>query len=207
MKIWRAAGENQRQSLRPSEEIERIAENASRQKEELETILEDVRSVSEESEEAEPLLSRQLHETYRNTDPADINHQLDYTTQLTRLNLVDRAQEFENQTHESIDELRERIDRAAENVLGDGIESLRRARAALDELVENVQQEVAENLPEQIQPESPSDNQDDNQEKSSTGRERTPGSDSTRFPITNWQSTKRTKPRKSRGPRARTKRE
>ena len=157
-----AVDENQRQSLGPSEEAERIAENASQQKEELESILEDVRSVSEESEDAEPLLSRQLHETYRNTDPADINQQLDYTTQLTRLNLVDRAQEFENQTHESIDELRERIDRAAESVLGDGVESLRRARAELDELLEDIQQEVAENLPEQNRGEpSPGDQEGD----------------------------------------------
>ncbi len=150
-----AANRNDQKSLGESEEASRVMENASKQKEELESLLEDIRSISEDSESSEPLLSRQLYETYRSTDPAQINEQLDYTSQLARLNLIDKAKEFEQQTHESIDDLKDRIDRAAESVLGDGVESLRRARLALDELLQDVESEIAANAPGQNEGNSP----------------------------------------------------
>ncbi len=142
-----AATRNDRQSLGESEEATRVMENIAQQKEELESLLEEIRSISEDSESSEPLLSRQLYETYRSTDPAQLNEQLDYTSQLARLNLIDKAQEFEQQSHEAIDELKDRVDRAAESVLGDGVESLRRARLALDEILDDVETEIASNIP------------------------------------------------------------
>ncbi len=147
-----AAAQNDRKSLAESDEAARVIENVEQQKEELQSLLDDVRSVSEESETAEPLLSRQLQETYRATDLDAVNEQLEYTSQLSRLNLIDQAQEFETQTHEAIDELQNRIDRAAESILGDGVESLRRARLVLDELLKDVGDEIADNL---LQPDSP----------------------------------------------------
>ncbi len=151
-----AVAQEDRKSLAESKEASQVMENISQQKEELQSLLEDVRSVSEDSESAEPLLSRQLHETYRAVDPAEVNTQLEYTSQLARLNLIDKAQEFEDQAHESVDELQDRIDRAAESVLGDGVESLRRARLVLDELLKEVGNEIAGNLPgQETSPRSP----------------------------------------------------
>lgn len=144
-----AAAQEDRKSLAESEEAAQVRENVERQKEALQSLLEEVRSVSEESESAEPLLSRQLHEAYRAVDPAEVNRQLEYASQLARLNLMDNAQEFEAQAHESVDELQDRIDRAAKSVLGDGVESLRRARLVLDELLNEVGNEIAGNLPGQ----------------------------------------------------------
>ena len=144
-----AAAQENRQSLAESEEAVQVMENVERQKEEIQSLMEEVRSVSEDSESAEPLLSRQLHETYRAVDPEEVNTQLEYTSQLARLSLIDKAQEFEAQAHEAVDELQDRIDRAAESVLGDGVESLRRARLVLDELLEEVGNEIAGNLPGQ----------------------------------------------------------
>lgn len=172
-----AATQNDQKSLAESEEASRVMENVEQQKEELQSLLDDVRSISEDSETAEPLLSRQLYETYRATDPTKISEQLDYTSQLARLNLIDKAQEFEAQTHESIDELKDRIDRAAESVLGDGVESLRRARLALDELLEDVENEIASHLPsdEQTSPQGygePSENETHPGQGSPTKQER-----------------------------------
>ena len=141
-----AVAQENRQSLAESEEAAQVMENVERQKEEIQSLMEEVRSVSEDSESAEPLLSRQLHETYRAVDPEEVNMQLEYTSQLARLSLIDKAQEFEAQAHEAVDELQDRIDRAAESVLGDGVESLRRARLVLDELLEEVGNEIAMNL-------------------------------------------------------------
>ena len=153
-----AVAQENRQSLAESEKAAQVMEDVEQQKEEIQSILEEVRSVSEDSESAEPLLSRQLHETYRAVDPAEVNTQLEYTSQLARLSLIDKAQEFEAQAHETVDELQDRIDRAAESVLGDGVESLRRAHLVLDELLEEVGNEIAGNLPGQETspaPESP----------------------------------------------------
>lgn len=144
-----AVDQENRQSLAESEEAAQVMENVERQKEEIQSLMEEVRSVSEDSESAEPLLSRQLHETYRAVDPKGVNTQLEYTSQLARLSLIDKAQEFEAQAHEAVDELQDRIDRAAESVLGDGVESLRRARLVLDELLKEVGNEIADNLPGQ----------------------------------------------------------
>ena len=151
-----SAANSDRQSLGASEEAERVMENASRQKEEIDSLMEDIRQISEESEESQPALSRQLYETYRGTDPTQLAEQFDYTSQLARLNLIDKAQEFEEQSHVAVDELKERIDRAAASVLGDGVESLRRARLALDELLEDVENEIASNLSDPNQGQSQS---------------------------------------------------
>ena len=151
-----AVAQENRKSLAESEEAAQVMENVNQQKEELQSLLEDVRSISEDSESSEPLLSRQLHETYRAVDPAEVSKQLEYTSQLARLSLIDKAQEFEAQAHDAVDELQDRIDRAAESVLGDGVESLRRARLVLDELLKEVGNEIAGNLPEQeTSPHSP----------------------------------------------------
>jgi hypothetical protein len=114
------------------------------QQEELDQIMEDIRRISDESEIAEPLLSRQLSEAYRQTDQDQLSEMLETTRQLSRLNMVDKAAELESQIHPEIESLEERIDRAAESILGDGVESLRRARDLLDELSEDLNQEIAQ---------------------------------------------------------------
>ncbi|MDA7867064.1 hypothetical protein N9B57_03920, partial [Verrucomicrobia bacterium] len=172
-----AATQNDQKSLSESEEAARVMDNVAQQKEELQSLLEEIRTISEDSESSEPLLSRQLYETYRGTDPTQVSEQLDYTSQLARLNLIDKAQEFEQQSHEAIDELKDRVDRAAESVLGDGVESLRRARLALDELLDDVESEIASNVTdpqgEAQQPGgSPSENGTQPGPASETGQER-----------------------------------
>ena len=144
-----SARENQQRtrSLARSDEVERVMDNTRVQRETLDSILDDVRSISEESEETEPILSRQLHEAYRSTDPEQVGAELENTRQLTELNLLEQAQVFEGSAHRSIDELHDRIDRASESILGDGIESLRQAERTLDELLEDVRREIAGNSP------------------------------------------------------------
>ncbi len=144
----RTAAEDERKTLDIPPEIERAMENAQLQQEELDGILGEVRSISEEAEDVEPILSRQLHEAYRSTDPDQVDQQLEIARQLARFNQIEQAQLHEDQAHQAIDELSDRIDRAAESILGDGIESLRQAELTLDELLEDVRQEIAQNMRE-----------------------------------------------------------
>ena len=143
-RLNQAQGEQQRQSLGASSQAKEAMEISEKQQQEIDQIMEDVRRISDESEIAEPLLSRQLSETFRRTDQDQLTEMLETTRQLSRLNMVDKAAELERQIHPEIESLEERIDQAAQSILGDGVESLRRARDLLDELSEDLNQEIAQ---------------------------------------------------------------
>ena len=143
-RLNQAQGAQQRQSLGASSQAQEAMEMSEKQQEEIDQIMEDVRRISDESEIAEPLLSRQLSETFRRTDQDQLTEMLETTRQLSRLNMVDKAAELERQIHPEIESLEERIDQAAQSILGDGVESLRRARDLLDELSEDLNQEIAQ---------------------------------------------------------------
>jgi len=143
-RLNQAQGAQQRQSLGASSQAQEAMEISEKQQEEIDQIMEDVRRISDESEIAEPLLSRQLSETFRRTDQDQLTEMFETTRQLSRLNMVDKAAELERQIHPEIESLEERIDQAAQSILGDGVESLRRARDLLDELSEDLNQEIAQ---------------------------------------------------------------
>ncbi len=143
-RLNQAQGAQQRQSLGASSQAQEAMEISEKQQQEIDQIMEDVRRISDESEIAEPLLSRQLSETFRRTDQDQLTEMLETTRQLSRLNMADKAAELERQIHPEIESLEERIDQAAQSILGDGVESLRRARDLLDELSEDLNQEIAQ---------------------------------------------------------------
>ena len=142
--LSQAQGANQRQTLGSSSQAQEAMVMSEEQKEELSQIMEEIRRLSDESEDAEPLLSQQLSEAYRMTDQDQLEEMLETTRQLSRLNMMDKAAELEQRIHPEIESLEERIDRAAQSILGDGIEGLRRARNLLDELSEELNQEIAQ---------------------------------------------------------------
>jgi hypothetical protein len=142
--LSQAQGTSQRQSLGSSSQAQEAMDMSEEQKKELSRIMEEIRRLSDESEDAEPLLSQQLSETYRMTDQEQLEEMLEMTQQLSRLNMLDRAAELEQRIHPEIESLEERIDRAAQSILGDGIEGLRRARNLLEELSEDLNQEIAQ---------------------------------------------------------------
>lgn len=142
--LSQAQGSSQRQTLGSSSQAQEAMEMSEEQKEELSQIMEEIRRLSDESEDAEPLLSQQLSEAYRLTDQDQLEEMLDMTQQLSRLNMLEKAVEMEQRIHPEIESLEERIDRAAQSILGDGIEGLRRARNLLDELSEDLNQEIAQ---------------------------------------------------------------
>ncbi len=168
-----AEGAQQRQSLGASSQAQEAMEMSQQQQEELDQIMEEIRRLSDESEIAEPLLSRQLSEAYRQTDQEQLNEMLETTRQLSRLNMVDRAAELEQRIHPEIESLEERIDRAAESILGDGVESLRRARNLLNELSEDLNQEISQAMTANGEQtgEGPQQGQSDGQEGASTSEQ------------------------------------
>ncbi|MDG1890064.1 MAG: hypothetical protein P8L18_02040 [Verrucomicrobiota bacterium] len=146
-KLEQALENSQQQSLGASDLAREAMQMSEQQQEDLKEIMEDIRRISDESEDAEPLLSRQLSETYRQTDQEQLDEMLETTRQLSRLNMADKAAELEARIHPEIETLQERVNRAAESILGDGISSLRRARDLLEELSEDLNREIAQANP------------------------------------------------------------
>ena len=139
-----AQSNQQRPSLGANSASREAMELSEAQREELKSIMDQIRQISDDAEDAEPLLSRQLSEAYRQTDSDQIDSLLETTQQLSFLNMAERAAEIEERIHPEIESLETRIEQAAESILGDGIEGLRRARDLLNELSEELDQELAQ---------------------------------------------------------------
>lgn len=118
-----------------------LAEQMDQQRERLETLLDQMRNVSERSETSEPLLSRKLYDTLRNTATDNPDRALETAGELLRRNLLPQARNIERQASKAIDEVREGIEDAAESVLGDEAESLRLAQEQLDEAIRQLNEE------------------------------------------------------------------
>ena len=86
-----------------------------------------MRQTIQDAEQTEPLLSERLYEAVRNSQDQNIERALDSAERSLRQGLLQDAQQQEQPAGRGISQLREGIDRAADSVLGDETESLRRA--------------------------------------------------------------------------------
>ncbi|KPL21731.1 MAG: hypothetical protein AMJ75_09410 [Phycisphaerae bacterium SM1_79] len=120
-----------------------IAERVERQRESTEELIDEMKNVSEQAETSEPLLSRKLYDTLRRASTENVDRTLEATSELLRRNFLPQAQEIERKAGEGIENIRQGVEEAAGNVLGDEAESLRLAREQLDELIRQVDEEVA----------------------------------------------------------------
>jgi hypothetical protein len=102
------------------------------------------------------LLAKGLYDAFRETERDQIPRKLDRAAELSDRGLNEPAQQLENQAREGISNLRENIDRAAERVLGDGIDALRMAVRLLEDLERQLGDEIDqfdETQPRDSQPE------------------------------------------------------
>jgi hypothetical protein len=120
-----------------------LVDRISRQRESTEELIKQMKDVSEQAETSEPLLSRKLYDTLRKASTDNVDRALEATGELLKRNFLPQAQEIEKQAGESIDDIRKGVEEATESVLGDETESLRLARQQLDELIKQVDEEIA----------------------------------------------------------------
>lgn len=137
----------ERPALRDSDDRQQVAQDLQQQKEKLEGLLENMRQTIEEAESAEPLLSKQLYETVRETRQQQVDEALSASSELLDRGFLDEAREAEGEAARGISRLREGVERAAESVLGDEAEELRRARSELDALAQELEREINRNAP------------------------------------------------------------
>jgi hypothetical protein len=144
---------NERPSLREEDDArEQVAEELREQRERLANLQDQIRDTIERAEETEPILTQRLYDAARELQDRNVERTLQSTERSVRQGLAEDAREQEAAASEGIRELREGIERAAEGVLGDETEALRRARAELQDLARELSEEIARNNPSAQQP-------------------------------------------------------
>lgn len=119
-----------------------LADRIDQQKENMKKLIDQMKEVSEQAENSEPLLSRTLYDTLREASTENLDKSLEMTRELLRRDLLPQAQEIERRAGEGIDEIRRGVEEAARNVLGDEADSLRLARQQIEELIRQVNEEM-----------------------------------------------------------------
>ena len=149
----KAPKKDDRPSLRSEKQPtgEKLQDELDDQKKQLENVMEKMRDVVEKAETAEPLLARQLYEIVRKTRSDRASEALDETRELNRQGLTKDAAIAERRAHEGLDRMQKGIERAAEAVLGNELDTLKRASRELAEAGKAVQQELAQADPAELQ--------------------------------------------------------
>lgn len=129
-------------SLRDSDQRQRLTQDLDQQRQRLATLQEQMRRTVEEAEATEPLLAERLYEALRTAEDQGVDRALESVQRSLENGLMRDAAQQQQPAGRGIRQLREGIDRAAEAVLGDETEALRRAREELEDLAEQLDREI-----------------------------------------------------------------
>lgn len=135
-------------SLREESQRDEIAQGLGEQRQRLADLEQRMRETIEEAEPTEPILSDRLYETVRNLHNREPGRALEAAEGSLSQGFLEDAIEQEQVAGQGIRELREGIDNAAEAVLGDDTEALRRARDELNQLSRELGDEINRNAPD-----------------------------------------------------------
>lgn len=138
-------------SLRDSDQRQQLADDLAEQRQRLAALEEQIRRTIEEAEATEPLLAERLYEAQRAAQDQGLDRLLESVQRSLQNGLVQDAVQQEQPAGRGIRQLREGIERAAEAVLGDETEALRRARQELDRLAEELEREIERHAPQLTQ--------------------------------------------------------
>jgi hypothetical protein len=122
---------------------QQLIQQMTRQQSGLTNLLGDMEKLTEQAESTEPLLAQQLYDTMRRAAQMHTDNLLDIGEQLVRRGLLSQAAGPERTARQNIGELRQRVEHAAESILGNETEALRFAEKELDDLSAQVQQDDA----------------------------------------------------------------
>ncbi len=144
--------ESSQKTLTDSDAAKDLVDRVSQQKDRALVLMDRMKSVSEQSETSEPLLSQKLYDTLRKANSSGVDKALETTSELLRRHFLPQAQEMDRQAGTGIQELRKGVEEASQSVLGDEAEALSRARRQLDDLVRQVDEEAGRERDRQRRP-------------------------------------------------------
>ena len=130
-------------SLRDSKERDHVKTGLEQQRKDLDKILDRMQNTVQEAEETEPLLAKNLYDTARKANEQKVPDALKVAEELEKAGIPEEAVKASKAAGQGIEQLRQGVERAAENVLGDETSALRRAQSELDALAEQINREVA----------------------------------------------------------------
>ncbi|HEX4121102.1 MAG TPA: hypothetical protein VH619_10835 [Verrucomicrobiae bacterium] len=131
----------ERKSLDDSAQRQQLVQKMAEQQSGLTNLLDKMQNVSEQAETSEPLLSQQLYDTLRRASQMHNDNLLQTGAELLDHGLVTQAAGAESAVHKNLNELRDKVERAAESVLGNETDALRYAQKELDDLSAQVGKE------------------------------------------------------------------
>jgi Mg2+ and Co2+ transporter CorA len=126
-------------ALDNSEQRQQLVQQMARQQSALTNLLAAMQDVTEKAESTEPLLSEQLYDTLRRAGQMHTETLLQTGGELLDRGFLAKAVEVEQAARTNINELRQRVEHAAESVLGSQAEALRYAQAELNDLTKQVE--------------------------------------------------------------------
>jgi hypothetical protein len=132
----------ERKSLDDSAQRQQLVKQMAQQESALTNLLGGMQNLSEQAETSEPLLSQQLYDTLRRASQMRNENLLQTGEQLVDHGLVSQAGAAEGAVRKNLNELREKVERAAQSVLGNETEALRYAQKELDDLSAQVEHEA-----------------------------------------------------------------
>lgn len=121
----------------------KLPEELAEQRRELAEVLDKAKELTERAEGNEPVLSKQLYDTIRRTHQQQTERAVEIMHRLVDNGLPREAAKVEQQAREGVQQLRAGIEKAAEGVLGNDVESLRRAKREVDRLAQALDRELA----------------------------------------------------------------
>jgi len=133
-----------RPSLRNEQKREDLRDEFRDQRKQLEQVMDRAREVVEKAEAAEPLLARQLYETVRQARSDRTDEALEQADMLLQRGFVKEATEAEDFAHKGVERLQQGIEQAADSVLGNELETLKRASRELADARDAIAQELGE---------------------------------------------------------------
>ncbi|HWA99642.1 MAG TPA: hypothetical protein VG713_14165, partial [Pirellulales bacterium] len=162
-------------SLRPSEaadeasggENPQLPQELERQQKELGALVDDARQLTERAEGNEPLLTKQLYDALREAHHTQTQRAVEMMHKLAAAGLNREAGKIAPRAEQGVQQLRERIEKAAESVLGDDVESLRRAQRDVEQLAQALAGEMAR---ENSQPQASSNSSPSDDHKARDGK-------------------------------------
>ena len=135
--------ENTSPGLRGEEESAASPDDLEKQAERYRELMDSIEQTTRDAEDPEPLLAEKLYDAFREATGSQTEVALENAAELVRRGFTPQAEQFEQEAAKGIRQLREKIDEAADAVLGDSTEGLRRAAENLEALASGVEDEIA----------------------------------------------------------------
>ncbi|WP_145175066.1 hypothetical protein [Gimesia aquarii] len=130
-----------KRSLRKNKGQQAMADKLHEQESDLKNLVEQMKKIVQESEKSEPLLSKHLYDAIRKTRPYRPADSLKNAANFLKEGASERAQQAEQRAAEGIEAMKQGIEVAVESVLGNDLESLKRAREAIKALSSEMKNE------------------------------------------------------------------